>query len=105
MGLIFYASWALGRLYSPEVTLQNEHRLVTDGLYRLIRHPRYLGGLLQGIGLALLFRSWMGLIFTGIFLVTILFRIQDEEKMMRQAFGAEWGVYCQRSWRLLPWLF
>lgn len=105
MGLIFWSSWALGRLYSPEVTLQKEHHLITDGLYRFVRHPRYLGGLLQGIGLSLLFRSWIGLALTGIFLVTILFRIKDEEAMMSQAFGAEWEAYCRRSWRLIPGLF
>lgn len=105
MGLIFWSSWALGRLYSPEVTLQKEHHLITAGLYRFIRHPRYLGGLLQGIGLSLLFRSWIGLALTGIFLVTILFRIKDEEVMMSQAFGLEWEVYCQSSWRLIPLVF
>lgn len=105
MGLIFWSSWALGRLYSPEVTLQKGHHLITDGLYRFIRHPRYLGGLLQGIGLALLFRSWIGLVLIGVFLVTILFRIKDEESMMSQAFGAEWEAYCQRSWRLIPFIF
>lgn len=105
MGLIFWSSWALGRLYSPEVTLQKEHHLITDGLYRFIRHPRYLGGMLLGIGLSLLFRSWIGLILTGVFLATILFRIKDEEVMMSEAFGAEWEAYCRRSWRLIPWLF
>ncbi len=105
MGLIFWSSWALGRLYSPEVTLQKEHHLITDGLYRYIRHPRYLGGLLEGIGLSLLFRSWIGLALTLVFLVTILFRIKDEEAMMSQAFGAEWEVYCRRSWRLIPLVF
>lgn len=79
--------------------------MITDGLYRFIRHPRYLGGLLQGIGLSLLFRSWIGLALTVIFLVTILFRIKDEEAMMSQAFGAEWETYCRRSWRLIPWLY
>jgi len=105
MGLIFWSSWALGRLYSPEVTLQKEHHLSTWGLYRFVRHPRYLGGLIQGVGLSLLFRSWIGLILTSIFLVVVLFRIKDEEAMMAQAFGSEWAAYCQRSWRLIPRLF
>lgn len=105
MGLIFWSSWALGRLYSPEVTLQNEHRLITDGLYRYIRHPRYLGGLLQGVGLSLLFRSWIGLTLTLVFLITILFRIRDEEAMMSHAFGTQWAAYCKKSWRMIPLIF
>jgi len=105
MGGIFWSGWALGRLYSPEVTLQKEHHLVTYGPYRWIRHPRYLGGMLQGIGLSLLFRSWIGLILTAVFVVIILFRIRDEEAMMSAEFGAGWQEYCRKSWRLIPLLF
>lgn len=105
MGLIFWSGIALGRLYSPEVTLQQDHHLVTYGPYRLIRHPRYLGGMIQGIGLSLLFRSWIGLLLTMIFIVIVMFRIKDEEAMMSKEFGQEWQVYCQKSWRLIPWVF
>ncbi len=105
MGLIFWSSLALGRLYSPEVTLQKEHRLITDGLYRYVRHPRYLGGMMLGIGLSLLFRSWIGLALTGVFVFIIFFRIKDEEALMHRAFGADWVEYCKRSWRLVPFIF
>jgi protein-S-isoprenylcysteine O-methyltransferase Ste14 len=105
MGMIFWSGFALGRLYSPEVTLQEDHHLVTDGPYHYIRHPRYLGGMLQGIGLSLLFRSWIGLVLTLVFLVIVLFRIQDEEALMSKEFGEEWKIYCQKSWRLIPLIF
>jgi protein-S-isoprenylcysteine O-methyltransferase Ste14 len=105
MGMIFWSGFALGRLYSPEVTLQEDHHLVTDGPYHYIRHPRYLGGMLQGIGLSLLFRSWIGLALTLVFLVIVLFRIKDEEALMSKEFGEEWKIYCQKSWRLIPLIF
>jgi protein-S-isoprenylcysteine O-methyltransferase Ste14 len=102
MGLIIWSGLALGKLYSPEVTIQKEHHLITDGPYRSIRHPRYLGGVLQGIGLSLLFRSWIGLVLTGLFVAIILFRIKDEEQLMQREFGQEWETYCKQSWRLIP---
>jgi protein-S-isoprenylcysteine O-methyltransferase Ste14 len=105
MGMIFWSGFALGRLYSPEVTLQEDHHLVTDGPYHYIRHPRYLGGMLQGIGLSLLFRSWIGLALTLVFLVIVLFRIKDEEALMSKEFGEEWKIYCQKSWQLIPLIF
>jgi protein-S-isoprenylcysteine O-methyltransferase Ste14 len=105
MGLIFWSGLSLGRLYSPEVTIQKNHRLIIDGPYRSIRHPRYLGGMLQGIGLSLLFRSWIGMVLTFLFFVIILFRIQDEEVLMGKEFGEEWESYCKKSWRLIPRLF
>jgi len=87
------------------VTLHKEHRLITDGPYRYIRHPRYLGGIVQGIGLSLLFRSLIGLVLTSVFLLISLFRIQDEEALMQGAFGAAWMDYCKKSWRLMPFIF
>lgn len=105
MALIFWSGLALGRLYSPEVTLQKEHRLIKDGPYRYIRHPRYLGGMAQGIGLSLLFRSWPGLAMTAVFVLIILFRIRDEELLMRREFGETWVNYCKKTWRLMPFIF
>jgi protein-S-isoprenylcysteine O-methyltransferase Ste14 len=104
MGLIFWSGLALGRLYSPEVTIQKNHRLITDGPYRHIRHPRYLGGMIQGIGLSLLFRSWIGLALTFLFIVIVSFRIKDEEALMSREFGEEWETYCKKSWRLIPFI-
>lgn len=105
MGLIFWSGIALGRLYSPEVTLQKEHRLITDGPYRLIRHPRYLGGIVQGFGLSLLFRSWVGILLTFVFILVVIFRIRDEESMLRAEFGAQWEAYCDKAWRLMPLIY
>ena len=105
MGLIFWSGMALGRLYSPEVTIQKEHRLITNGPYRKIRHPRYLGGMLQGVGLSLLFRSWIGLALTLAFIVIISFRIKDEEALMTREFGSVWEAYCKKSWRFVPFIF
>jgi protein-S-isoprenylcysteine O-methyltransferase Ste14 len=105
MGLIFWSGLELGRLYSPEVTLQKDHQLITSGAYRFIRHPRYLGGMLQGIGLSLLFRSWIGLGLTFVFVLIILFRIKDEEALMGREFGKTWQQYCDHSWRLVPFVF
>lgn len=105
MGLIFWSGIALGGLYSPEVTVQKEHHLITNGPYHLIRHPRYLGGMIQGIGMSLLFRSWIGLALTVLFIIIVLFRIKDEESLMGKEFGAEWEAYCKKSWRFLPLIF
>jgi protein-S-isoprenylcysteine O-methyltransferase Ste14 len=103
--LIFWSGIALGRFYSADVTIQQGHRLITVGLYRYIRHPRYLGTLLLAIGLACLFRSWIGLAASVLFLGVLLFRINDEETLMQAEFGSDWEAYCQRSWRMIPYLY
>jgi protein-S-isoprenylcysteine O-methyltransferase Ste14 len=103
--LIFWSGFALGRFYSADVTVQKDHRLITTGLYQHIRHPRYLGGILFAAGFSVLFRSWIGLVGSALFVGVILFRIKDEEALMRNEFGQEWQAYCQQSWRLMPYLY
>lgn len=105
LGLVLWSGIALGRFYSPDVTLQKDHRLITTGLYGVLRHPRYLGVLLTTLGMALLFRSWVGLLLFVPMLGVILFRIRDEEALLLRTFGAEWETYCQHSWRLLPYIY
>ncbi len=100
--IMFSSVMDLGRQYSPEVTIQEEHQLVTTGWYRHLRHPRYLGLILMLLGFALVFRSWPGLIATALGAGALVWRIFDEEKMLRQEFGREWDSYCEHTRRLIP---
>jgi protein-S-isoprenylcysteine O-methyltransferase Ste14 len=103
--LIFWSGLALGRQYSAEVTIQKDHRLITAGPYRWIRHPRYLGAVLLSLGLSLAFRSWVGLAAGLLVLGVLLFRIHDEEALLHREFGEEWERYAQKSWRMMPGIF
>jgi protein-S-isoprenylcysteine O-methyltransferase Ste14 len=105
LGLIFWSGLTLGRFYSQEVTLQEGHRLITHGAYRVVRHPRYLGIFIMGIGQSMLFRSWLGLVLTALAMTVVLFRIHDEEALMRKEFGTEWEAYCAKSKKLIPYLW
>lgn len=89
IGLMF-TTWAevkLGRMFSTEVTIQEGHKLVTDGLYLYLRHPRYFGILLFSVGISLVFRSWLALVLVLAMALVLLWRIHDEEALMREEFG------------------
>jgi len=103
--LIFWSGVTLGRMYSAEVTIQQNHELITSGIYRYVRHPRYLGAIILGLGLSLLFRSWIVLALFIPFLIVILSRIRDEEAVLLEEFGQDWEQYCKHSWRLIPFLY
>jgi protein-S-isoprenylcysteine O-methyltransferase Ste14 len=105
IGLVYWSGLALGRYYSADVTLQEDHRLITDGPFRYIRHPRYAGAILIAFGLSFIFRSWIGLTISGISIVVFLLRIRDEEALMAEAFREEWEDYCRRTRRLVPLLY
>ena len=103
--LVFWSGVALGRQYSADVTIQKEHHLISSGVYRVIRHPRYLGIIALSIGISCVFRSWIGLIASLFFLAILSFRIRDEESMMLKEFGTQWEAYCKHSWRLIPYIY
>jgi protein-S-isoprenylcysteine O-methyltransferase Ste14 len=104
-GLIFWSGLALGKQYSADVTIQTDHHLITGGIYRFIRHPRYLGVIALSVGISCVFRSWIGLAASVIFLGVLLFRIRDEEAVMHKEFGIEWESYCVHSWHLIPYIY
>jgi protein-S-isoprenylcysteine O-methyltransferase Ste14 len=103
--LITWTTVELGRQYSVYITLQQDHRLITSGPYRYIRHPRYLGVMMVALGLALLFRSWIALLALPFLLALLIFRLSDEEKLLQEEFGGQWEAYVQRSWRLVPFVY
>jgi protein-S-isoprenylcysteine O-methyltransferase Ste14 len=104
-GVMFWSVLDLGRQYSAEVTIQPEHRLITHGLYGVIRHPRYLGLIVLVLGSALVYRAWIGVAADIVLLGTLLWRISDEEKLLHREFGWEWEAYIKRTKRLLPWIW
>jgi protein-S-isoprenylcysteine O-methyltransferase Ste14 len=103
---LFYRSHAdLGRNWSISLEIRNEHRLVSTGIYRFIRHPMYSSFFLMAIAQLLLLPNWFagatGLVGVG---MLYAFRIRQEERMMIERFGAEYRNYMTHTARLIPWL-
>jgi len=97
--------FVLGRRFSGLVAIQPEHALVTNGIYGLIRHPSYLGLLVNSLGWGLAFRSGIGLLLTVLMIPPLVARIRAEERLLRTQFGDEYEVYRSRTWRLIPGLY
>lgn len=97
--------FVLGRRFSGLVAIQRGHALVTDGLYRVIRNPSYLGLLVMLVGWALAFRSLCGLALAALFVPPLIARIRSEEALLAQHFGAEYEAYRACTWRLIPYVY
>ena len=98
--------FVLGRRFSGLVAIQPGHRLVTDGIYGVIRHPSYLGLLVNaarlGAGVSLGRRRRCS---TALTVVILIGRIRSEEALLQSQFGAEYDAYRARTWRLVPGLY
>jgi protein-S-isoprenylcysteine O-methyltransferase Ste14 len=97
--------FVLGRRFSGLVAIQPGHMLVTSGVYGVIRHPSYLGLLVNSLGWGLAFRSGVGVLLTALLILPLLARIRAEEWLLRTQFGDEYGAYCARTSRLVPGLY
>ena len=97
--------FVLGRRFSGLVAIQPGHTLVTDGIYGTIRHPSYLGMLVNALGWALAFRSGVGVLLAALLLLPVLARINAEERLLRSQFGAEYDAYLSRTSRLIPGVY
>jgi protein-S-isoprenylcysteine O-methyltransferase Ste14 len=103
---LFWRSHAdLGRNWSPSLQLREGHELVTEGVYRYVRHPMYASEWLWSIAQALLLQNWVAG-WAGLALFTPLYvmRVPREEQMMLDRFGAEYRSYMNRTGRIVPQL-
>jgi protein-S-isoprenylcysteine O-methyltransferase Ste14 len=97
--------FVLGDRFSGLVAIQHGHTLVTSGVYGVIRHPSYLGLLVNSLGWGLAFRSGVGVLLTALLILPLLARIRAEERLLHKQFGDEYGAYCARTSRLVPGLY
>ena len=101
---LFYRSHAdLGTNWSITLEVREGHRLITQGVYRRVRHPMYSALLLYSIGQALVIPNWVGGLSNLVaFVILFALRVGPEERMMAQQFGDEYAQYTARTSRLIP---
>ena len=101
---LFYRSHTdLGTNWSITLEVRERHRLITQGIYRRIRHPMYSALVLYGIAHALVIPNWVaGPSNLVAFAVLFALRVRSEERMMLDQFGDEYSAYMARTKRLVP---
>lgn len=108
VGVIIRA-WAiisLWKSFTVDVAIDENQKLKTNGLYKLIRHPSYLGNLISFIGLGLSLNNILSfLIITILVGSAFLYRIKIEEKALSEKFGQEYDDYMKKSKKLIPFIY
>jgi protein-S-isoprenylcysteine O-methyltransferase Ste14 len=101
---LFWRSHAdLGDNWSVTLELRKDHQLVTQGVYRRIRHPMYTAIFLHSIAQGLMLSNWLaGWSALATFTLMYFLRTPREERMMCDLFGDEYRDYMARTGRLVP---
>ena len=104
---LFHRSHAdLGTNWSVTLQVRDQHRLITTGVYRRVRHPMYSALFLYAIGQMLALPNWIaGPSYLIAFGTLFAARVQAEERMMLGEFGDEYAAYIARTKRLVPGLW
>jgi protein-S-isoprenylcysteine O-methyltransferase Ste14 len=107
LGLASLALWtwtqaALGKEWSPQLQLREEHHLVTTGPYARVRHPLYTAMFGWGTALALVTANWVFVVLAVAVIAGLFTRVPKEEQMMIEEFGEEYRAYMKRTGRFFP---
>lgn len=101
--LRLYAIRTLGRYFTATVQIKEQHKIITAGPYKFLRHPSYTGAFIAMLGCALLLQSIAGLLVFGIAMLYVYcLRIETEEKTLIQNFGDEYLKYSRHTWKMFP---
>ncbi|MFX1298500.1 MAG: methyltransferase family protein [Promethearchaeota archaeon] len=96
----------IGRYGSGLLVIEENHKLISSGIYKYIRHPIYLGGILGMFGFALAFRSCItAFVFLILFFWVYKKRMDQEERLLEAEFGEKYREYMNRTNRLIPFIY
>jgi protein-S-isoprenylcysteine O-methyltransferase Ste14 len=104
---IVFAAMRENTFAVPVVKMQKERgqKVISTGLYAIVRHPMYAGATLLFIAGPLLLGSIAGLVVGVVLIVTIGARAVGEEAMLRQELDGYNGYMQKVKWRMIPYVF
>lgn len=98
-----YAIHTLGKYFSSTVQIKSEHRIISQGPYKILRHPSYTGAYFAMLGSAVFLHSIIGVLIFGIGMLFVYhLRIKTEEQTLVQNFKEEYLNYSKHTYKMFP---
>jgi protein-S-isoprenylcysteine O-methyltransferase Ste14 len=96
----------LKRYFTINVAIRDDHHLITDGLYKYIRHPAYAGGILSFVGCGICYGNILSFLIIAIpYILLILNRIKVEEVVLVERFDSDYIEMQKKTKKLIPFIY
>lgn len=102
---IYWLFSSIGSGITPTSATRKEHKLVTNGIYRYIRHPLYTFGASLFVSFGMMADTWFIAALGILTFILMAIRTPKEEANLIEKFGDEYREYMKRTGRFLPKLF
>jgi protein-S-isoprenylcysteine O-methyltransferase Ste14 len=105
--LLFLIAQKQNKFFSSTVRIQTnrEHKVCDTGLYKMVRHPAYLGSIIQTLGFPLLFASLWSLIPIFLLLILLITRTSMEDKTLQDELKG-YAEYSQKTrYKIIPFVW
>jgi protein-S-isoprenylcysteine O-methyltransferase Ste14 len=102
---IYWLFSSIGSGITPTSATRKEHQLVTNGIYRYIRHPLYTFGASMFVSFGMMADNWFIATLGILTFILMAIRTPKEEANLIEKFGDEYRDYMKRTGIFLPKLF
>ncbi|MCJ8152842.1 isoprenylcysteine carboxylmethyltransferase family protein [Chryseobacterium sp. SSA4.19] len=97
---------SLGKYFTVDVTIREDHKIKKEGFYKYLRHPSYAFSLLTSLGLGLYLNNWLSLVLALVPpFIAFSYRITIEECALVEQFGEEYLEYRRKTKKLIPFIY
>ena len=105
--LLFLIAQKQNRFFSSTVRIQTErgHTVCETGLYKIVRHPAYLGSIIQSIGFPLLFGSLWSIIPVGVLIILFLIRTALEDRTLKNELKGYIEYSDKTRYKIIPFIW
>jgi protein-S-isoprenylcysteine O-methyltransferase Ste14 len=90
---------------SATIELAPEQKVISTGLYALVRHPMYMGGLFLFVGMSVSLGSWWGLFVFLLVMPALIWRLFEEEKFLARNLAGYAEYQNKVRYRLVPFIW
>jgi protein-S-isoprenylcysteine O-methyltransferase Ste14 len=111
LGLALYIAGCVWLIWTDRFLLAHfsgdlaNRKIIAEGPYRFVRHPRYLALTISRVAFALMLASVLAWIAFVFWMFAILRHIRLEEPHLREIFGSAYDDYARRTVRLIPGIY